>query len=82
MTAAQRRDVSIFIVDDHAAVRGRLRDLLKYSGMQVVGEAANGKEAVRQCEHLRPQIVVLDISMPVLNGFEAARKILELSPGS
>jgi two-component system, NarL family, response regulator NreC len=50
--------------------------------MQVIGEAANGIEAVRECERLRPDIVLLDVSMPELNGFEAAREITRLAPAT
>jgi DNA-binding NarL/FixJ family response regulator len=82
MTNARNHEVSVLLVDDHAAVRSCLRHLLEDAGMHVVGEAADGNEAVRECAHLHPQIVVLDISMPVLNGFEAAREIAKLSPAS
>lgn len=67
--------VSVLVVDDHAPMRAALRKLLQDSGVQVVGEAGDGEEAVRLCEQLRPQFVVLDISMPLLNGFEAAQRI-------
>jgi DNA-binding NarL/FixJ family response regulator len=76
------RDVSVLVADDHAEIRKSLRHLLQASGMQVVGEAANGNEAVQECEHLHPQIIVLDISMPVLNGFEAAREIAKNFPAT
>lgn len=75
-----RREVSILIADDYALVRRWLRDLLQQGGIRVVGEAENGDDAVRLCDHLRPDIVLLDISMPVLGGFAAARQIRVLSP--
>jgi DNA-binding NarL/FixJ family response regulator len=75
-------DVSVLIADDHPAIRRSLRDLLQDAGVQLVGEAANGQEAVRQCERLHPDVVVLDISMPVLNGFEAAEEIAIRCPAT
>ena len=75
-----RHDARVLVADDHAAVRRSLRDLLQDGGLRVIGEAADGREAVRLCEHLRPDVVVIDISMPVLNGFEAARAITRVSP--
>jgi DNA-binding NarL/FixJ family response regulator len=75
-----RHDVSVLVVDDHPAIRRSLRKLLHDSGVQVVGEAGDGEEAVRLCERLHPDIVVLDIAMPVLNGFEAAQQIAEGCP--
>jgi DNA-binding NarL/FixJ family response regulator len=73
-------NVTVLIADDHAPIRKALREMLQSGGMEVVGEAGNGEEAVHQCERLRPQIVVLDIAMPVLNGFEAAQRIATRSP--
>src|SRR5512142_547194 len=73
-------NVTVVIADDHASVRKSLRGLLQRSGLQLVGEAVNGEEAVDLCQHFRPQIVVLDIVMPVLNGFDAAQRIAALSP--
>jgi DNA-binding NarL/FixJ family response regulator len=78
----RRRDVSVLVADDHSAIRENLRDLLQDSGMRVVGEAADGREAVRLCGQLCPEIVLLDISMPLLNGFEAAQEIAILSPAT
>jgi DNA-binding NarL/FixJ family response regulator len=82
MANARRREVSVLVVDDHAATRRFLTILLEESSMEVVGEAGNGNEAVLLCEQLRPDIVVLDISMPVLNGIEAAREIAKRSPAT
>ena len=77
-----RHDVRVLIADDHAAVRGAVRDLLQRGGIAVVGEAANGQEALHLYKRLYPDIVVLDISMPLLNGFEVARQLSELSPAA
>jgi DNA-binding NarL/FixJ family response regulator len=67
----------IFLADDHEIVRFGLRNLLESQfGWNVVGEAADGREAVDQVFQLEPDVTVLDISMPSLNGLEAARQIV------
>ena len=68
------------MADDYREVREGLRILLEQGGFNVVGEATDGREAVKQAAQLEPDIVVLDLSMPVLNGIEAAREILRLLP--
>jgi DNA-binding NarL/FixJ family response regulator len=73
--------VSVLIGDDHTVVRDGLRALLETNPeVQVVGGAASGRQTVSQFLRLRPEIVILDISMPDLNGIEAAQQILEASP--
>jgi DNA-binding NarL/FixJ family response regulator len=68
--------IRILLADDHDIMRRGLRDILNtYDGWEVCGEASNGREAVRMAEELRPDIVVLDLSMPELNGIEACRVI-------
>jgi DNA-binding NarL/FixJ family response regulator len=68
--------VRILVADDHDIFRRGLKDLLvSHPGWEVVGEAKTGREAVVQAEELKPDIIVIDISMPELNGLEAARKI-------
>jgi DNA-binding NarL/FixJ family response regulator len=79
LSRSRGREVTVLVVDDHAAMRKFLTVLLEGRGLHVAGQAANGREAVSLCEQLHPQIVVLDISMPLLNGFEAARRIMDLS---
>ena len=76
-TAVQpQTDVRILIADDHEVVRQGLRALLHAeNGFAVCGEAKTGREAVRKVRNLRPDIVVLDVSMPELNGIDAARQI-------
>jgi DNA-binding NarL/FixJ family response regulator len=67
----------ILIVDDYEHIRGMIRALLDAEeGWQVCGEAANGQAAIDQCVLLKPDLVILDIHMPVRNGLEAAREIL------
>jgi DNA-binding NarL/FixJ family response regulator len=68
------------VVDDHALFRDGMVSLLKAAGMQVVGEAQNGAEAVSEAMRLNPDVVLMDIDMPVMNGIEATRKITEILP--
>jgi DNA-binding NarL/FixJ family response regulator len=71
----------ILVVDDHAVVRRGVRALLEgHPGWEVCGEAGTGREAVEQAGRLKPDIVVLDLSLPELNGLEATRQILRESP--
>jgi DNA-binding NarL/FixJ family response regulator len=65
----------ILIADDHAIVRQGFRALLERGGFDVVGEAVDGQEAVRLARELKPDIAVVDVSMPLLNGLEAGREI-------
>jgi len=75
--------ISVLIVDDHTLVRDGLRALLtNYADIEVVGTAANGREAVREAQRLRPNVVLMDISMPVMGGLEATRQIVERCPSS
>jgi len=71
----------ILVADDHQVVRTGLRALLESKpGWQVCAEAANGREAVEKADQLKPDVAVLDIGMPLLNGVEATRQIRKLSP--
>ena len=73
----------ILIADDHAVVRAGLRALLESrSGWEVCAEAADGREAVDQATKLKPDVAVLDIGMPLLNGVEATLRIRSASPGT
>ncbi len=73
--------VRILVADDHQVVRTGLRTLLESkTGWQVCAEAANGREAVEKAGQLKPDVAVLDIGMPLLNGVEATRQIRKLSP--
>lgn len=69
----------ILLADDHQIVRQGLKSLLARDEMEVVGEASNGQEAVRLAAALSPDVVVMDVSMPLLNGLDAAREILHVS---
>jgi len=75
--------ISVFLADDHAVVRDGLRFLLQAQpDIQVIGDAANGRDAVRQVTQLRPNVVILDIAMRELNGIEAAREIGHVCPSA
>jgi DNA-binding NarL/FixJ family response regulator len=74
---------SILIVDDNNLVRRLLRSWLEqHSEWEICGEAENGQIAVERVEQLHPDIVILDLQMPVMNGLEAARQISRLAPGT
>jgi len=75
--------IRVFIADDHAVLRAGLRMLLNAEeDMEVVGEASDGQEAITRVGALKPDVVLLDISMPHLSGLEAIHQIQERSPGS
>ena len=70
------KKIRVLIVDDHAVVRDGIRSVLNLQrDMQVVGEAVNGKEALEKTTELVPDVVVMDIVMPVMNGLDAAREV-------
>ncbi len=78
---AQEREIRILIADDHTIVREGLRKLLDdESGIEVVGEATDGRDAVAKAIDLLPDIVIMDLSMPGLHGLEATRQICKRSP--
>jgi two-component system response regulator NreC len=72
--------IRVVLADDHVLVRQGLKSLLEREGVQVAGEASDGQEAVQQVLSIRPDIAILDISMPILNGVDAARNIGRLAP--
>jgi len=73
----------ILVADHHQVVRTGLRTLLESkAGWRVCAEAANGREAVEKARELQPDVAVLDIGMPLLNGMEATRQIRKISPGT
>src|SRR5574337_732899 len=72
--------ITVLLADDHPIVREGFKALLEREGVQVVGEASDGREAVRLAQTLCPDVAVLDLSMPLLNGLQAAQAILHASP--
>ncbi len=73
--------IRVFVVDDHAVVRSGLRlFLLAFPDLELVGEAANGEEAIQYCAANHPDVVLMDLVMPVMNGVEATRAIRKISP--
>lgn len=73
--------IRVLLVDDHAVVRSGLATfLLVYDDLELVGEASNGQEAVRQCEQLRPDVVLMDLVMPIMDGAAATQAIREQWP--
>jgi len=72
----------LLLADDHEIVRQGLRALLEHKGFEVAGEAANGYEAIRLARELHPDIAILDLAMPLINGVGAARRILRELPGT
>ncbi len=76
-----KRKIRILLADDHKLVRQGFRlILLSQPDMDVVGETGNGREAVELARTLRPDVVVMDVTMPELNGIEATRRIRDISP--
>ena len=73
-------DTSLLIVDDDANIRIKLREIVEREGIKVVGEADNGQKGLEEVARLSPAIVLLDVSMPVMGGFAAARRLRESHP--
>ncbi len=75
--------IRVLIVDDHSMFREGISALLKsYDDVEMVGEAADGREAIEKVHQLTPQVVLMDITMPVMNGLEATRRIHKESPNT
>lgn len=74
--------MKVVLADDHAMVRDGLRAVLEKAGVSVVGEAANGREAVVQALRLHPDVVVMDVGMAELNGIDATRRLTRELPGT
>jgi two-component system, NarL family, response regulator NreC len=72
--------IRIVLADDHAMIRQGLKVILESEGFQVAGEASDGREAIALCRRVRPDVAVLDISMPLLNGLDAAQEIMKERP--
>lgn len=72
--------IQVLLADDHQIVRDGLKVLLEREGLKVNAQAADGREAVRLAQETQPDVAVLDVAMPELNGLDAAREILRCSP--
>lgn len=72
--------VRVMLADDHEMVRQGLRVLLEREGFEVVAEAPDGREAMKLCETHNPEVAILDLAMPLLNGVDAAREIIKTNP--
>jgi DNA-binding NarL/FixJ family response regulator len=78
-TVGPEMSLRILLADDHVIVRQGIRNLLTQAGYDVVGEATDGREAVQLARDLHPDIALLDLAMPLLNGIDAAREIRKVS---
>ncbi len=75
--------ITVLIVDDHAVVRRGLRSFLESEGdIEVVGEAANGAEAIEKVQELLPEVVLMDLVMPGMDGVDTIRRVSQISPAS
>ncbi len=72
----------VLVVDDAAFMRMLLKDMITKAGYEIVGEAANGKEAIEKYKELNPDIVAMDTIMPEMNGIEATKEIMRLDPNA
>ena len=78
----ENEPIRVIVVDDHDLLRKGVRDLLSEHGLQVVGEASDGDDAVRLVAHAAPDVVVMDLNMPRMSGIEATRRLARVSPTS
>uniref|UniRef100_A0A7C5YEC2 Response regulator n=1 Tax=Fervidobacterium nodosum TaxID=2424 RepID=A0A7C5YEC2_9BACT len=72
----------VLVVDDAAFMRMMLKDILTKAGHEIVGEAANGVEAVEKYKELKPDVVTMDITMPEMNGIDAIKEIKKVDPNA
>ena len=72
--------IQVLLADDHVIVRQGVRGLLEREGFKICGEAADGRDAIRLAEACHPDVAILDLAMPGLNGVDAAREIMRLQP--
>jgi len=80
---ARKSKIKVLLVDDSSIYRSTLGGLLATrGGFEVVGHASNGQEAIDFSKELRPDVVIMDVNMPILNGIDATRELLRLCPGA
>ena len=82
LSCPERAMPSILVVDDHPTARRTIRSLLAGHHISVCGEAVDGEEAIAKVRKLRPDIVLLDINMPVMNGIQAAYEVRQIAPST
>jgi two-component system chemotaxis response regulator CheY len=75
-------NLRILIVDDLSFMRNAIREIIESQGFEVAGEAENGELGVRRYRETRPDVVLMDITMPVLDGIESLRRIIEIDEGA
>jgi two-component system, NarL family, response regulator NreC len=73
--------MKVVLADDHKMMRDGLRAVLEKAGIEVVGEASNGHEAIAEAKSTRPDVVIVDVAMPLLNGVDATRRLTKEMPG-
>ena len=80
---APNRQIRVMLVDDHEIMRDGLREVLQRAGdFDVVGQAGDGAAAVRGAQSLRPDVIIMDVMMPLKNGIDACREITEMLPNT
>jgi two-component system, NarL family, response regulator LiaR len=82
MHAHSGQSIQVMLVDDHAMVRAGLKALLKqFEGIEVVGDAGSGQQAIELVKKSHPDVILMDLTMPGMDGIEVSRRILEIRPG-
>ena len=78
---SKQKEIKIVLVDDHKMVRDGIRSIIeKKAHMLIIGEASDGREAIKKSTKLQPDVIVMDVAMPGLNGIESAKQILKINP--
>ena len=80
MTAAKQKKIKVFLIDDHPIVREGVRTYLTGCSVDIVGEASDAPEALRKARKLAPDVIVLDVNLPSMDGWELASRLSRLVP--